>query len=46
MPLEVVPTRCANALSGLDPATDLDPKSWLARDGGRSMFTDTGSECH
>ena len=39
MPLEVVPTRCA--LCGRDPAVDLDPKSWLARDGGRSMINAT-----
>ena len=36
MPIEGVATRCA--LYGLDPTVDLDPISWLARDGGRSIF--------
>ena len=42
MPLEGVARRCA--LYGLDPTVDLDPTSWLARDGGRSISEFTYSD--
>lgn len=42
MPLKGVPMRCA--LYGLDPVVDLDPISWLAREGGRSIFDITYSD--
>ena len=42
MPLKGVPMRCA--LYGVDPIVDLDPISWLAREGGRSIFDITYSD--